>query len=322
MSFSNPWEQELSKSGLISLHPHHDLYTTVSGPVRQPNQPLVIIIPGLGASATEWAAVQRLATPFARVLLYERSGYGLSSDATSPVTAVSIAMELDSLIRAADISGPFVLVCHSYGGIIGREFLHLRGSGADGICGMVFVDANQELNTIEGPGPAPYIDTVLQGLDIIDVVGLTKTHKLLPDEWQTYLIEEKSERHSRIAAMESEEYLGSGPVLASKKQLHATPPLLGESPVSVLKGQTYKDFEKLFVAGSEAGNGTEEERKMFREFLKTYDTLDEKWQKGMLSLSSRSRWITTYKSGHNIQLTEPDVIVDEIKWVLDNLDTV
>jgi pimeloyl-ACP methyl ester carboxylesterase len=319
MSVTNPWEQEPSKSGLISLGSDHVLHATISGPVRQPNQPLVIIIPGLAASAAEWATVHRLITPFARALLYDRSGYGLSSEATGPITAVSIATELDNLLRIANVPGPFVMVCHSYGGIIGREFLHLRGSGPDGICGMVFVDANQERNTIEGPWPAPYIDSVAQGLDVLDAMGIRKNHQLSPDEWQAYLDEEKTEKHHRTEAAEAAGYRESGLVLASKKQLRLSPPLLNNCPVSVLKGQAHADLGKILAAGDKAGTGTAEEREKFREILKTYDIMDEDWQKETLSLSSRSRWTVTYISGHNVQLTEPDLITKEIQWVLSNL---
>lgn len=314
---SNPWEHEPSKSGLVSLGPNHALHLSVSGPIRQPGQPLVIIIPGLGASAAEWAAVNRLASPNSRVLLYDRSGYGLSSETTAnPITAVGIAAELDSLLRAVQLSGPFVIVCHSWGGIIGREFLHLR---LDDVAGMVFVDANQELNTTEDPWPSPFVQSLARGLDFLEVTGITKNHRLLPDEWQAYLDEEHSEKHARVVAAEMAGYRGSGPVLAEKKQLRAKPPLLGERPISVLKGLTEKDFGKVYEAGIKAGNGTEEERAMFREAFKTYGALTEAWQRATMSLSNNSRWRIAEKSGHNVQFTEPEVIVEELQWVLDHL---
>lgn len=314
---SNPWEQEPSKSDLVSLGPNHALHTSVSGPIRQPGQPLVIIIPGLGSSAAEWAAVNRLATPFSRVLLYDRLGYGLSSDTTtSPITAVGIASELDSLLHAVQLAGPFVIVCHSWGGIIGREFLHLR---ADDILGMVFVDANQELNTTEDPWPSPFVKSIAHGLDFLEVTGISQNHKLLPDEWQAYLDEEKSPKHARTVTAEAAGYRDSGPVLAEKKQLLARPPLLGDRPISVLKGRTERDFERIYEAGIKAGNGTEEERAQFQDAFKTYGALTEAWQRETMGLSKNSSFAIAEKSGHNIQFTEPDVIVEKLQWVLDSL---
>lgn len=266
--------------------------------------------------------MNRAVTQFARTLLYDRGGYGLSSEIcsnTKTVTAVDIAAELNDLLHAADLTGPFVLVCHSYGGIIAREFVHLR---RDDVHGIVFVDANQELNTIEGPWPAPYIDAVTEGLNIWDVVGISQTHRFLPDEWEVLLSQTKeyAEKHKRTAAAEARGYIASGAVLAAKRQLDLKdPPLLGIWPVSVIKGCTCRDFELMLEAGTKAGNGTEEERKKFADMIEKYDALDEKWQKELLGLSRRSRWVRAENSGHNVHLTEPEVIVKEVKWMLGNL---
>ncbi|KAF4992321.1 hypothetical protein F66182_16526, partial [Fusarium sp. NRRL 66182] len=203
---TNPWEHEPSKAGLFSLRPNCALYLSTSGPIRtQRNTPLIIFIPGLASHASEWIVVNRAVTQFARTLLYDRGGYGLSSEIgsnTETVTAVDIAAELNDLLHAADLTGPFVLICHSYGWIIAREFVHLRW---DDVHGIVFVDANQELNTIEGPWPAPYIDAVTEGLKIWDVVGISQTHRFLPDEWEVLLSQTKeyAEKHKRTAAAEA-----------------------------------------------------------------------------------------------------------------------
>jgi pimeloyl-ACP methyl ester carboxylesterase len=321
---TNPWEHEPSKTGLLSLRPNHALYLSTSGPIRSPNTPLIIVIPGLASHASEWIAVNRSVTKFARTLLYDRSGYGLSSEispnTTISISAVDIATELNDLLRVADLKGPFLVVCHSYGGIIAREFVHLR---RDDVHGMVFVDANQELNTIEGPWPAPYIDSVAEGLDVWDVVGINQAHKLLPDEWEALLSQNKeyAEKHARVAAAEAKGYIGSGAVLAAKRHLDLKdPPLLGSCPVSVIKGRAYRDFELMLEAGTKAGSGTEEERRQFAEMIETYDHLDEKWQKGLLGLSSRPRWVGAGTSGHNVHLTEPEVIVEEVRWILENLE--
>jgi hypothetical protein len=184
---------------------------------------------------------------------------------------------------------------------------------------MVFVDANQELNTTDDPWPSPFVQAISRGLDFLEVTGITQNHKLLPDEWQAYLDEEHSEKHARVVAAEMAGYRDSGPFLAEKKQLQARPPLLGNRPISVLKGLTEKDFEKVYEAGIKAGNGTEEERRLFREAFKTYGASTEAWQRGTMSLSNNSRWAIASKSGHNIQFTEPGVIVEELQWVLANL---
>jgi pimeloyl-ACP methyl ester carboxylesterase len=313
---SNPWEQSPSHSGFITLNTNHQLHATITGPLRLPTQPLVIIIPGLSASASEWAAVPRLASSFARVLLYSRSGYGLSSESSNPISAVSVATELHALLESADLKGPFIVVCHSWGGIIAREFLHLR---RDDVAGMLFVDANQELNTTEDPWPEPYVRAMGKGLDSLSITGMRENHKLSAEEWQAFLEEEATEKHGRVAAAEFAGYRESGPVLAAKKQLEAESPLLGNKPLSVLAGRAVGDFEKIFREGLRVGNGTEEERMLFKRMLETYEIRDNGWQRATMRLSRNSRWNVAMNSGHNVQFTEPDVIVEELKWVLDNL---
>jgi pimeloyl-ACP methyl ester carboxylesterase len=89
-------------------------------------QHLVVIIPGLASSTTGWATVRRGLTSFVRVLQYQRSGYGESDPSPKVPTAVNIAQDLDSVLTKADLHPPFLLVVHSWGGIISREFFALR----------------------------------------------------------------------------------------------------------------------------------------------------------------------------------------------------
>ena len=209
-----------------------------------------------------------------------------------------------------------MIVCHSWGGIIAREFLHLRNQD---IAGMVFVDANQELNTTDDPWPEPYIKALAQGLAWNEVTGIAGEHRLTKGEWAAYLEEEGSEKHACTAAAEFAAYRASGPTLALKEQLEADPPVLGDRPVSVLAGRTVRDFERVFEAGLKMGNGTEEERRLFREMLESYEVRDEGWQRETLKLSGKGRWAVAQESGHNVQFTEPEVIVGELRWILENL---
>ncbi|KAJ5462134.1 hypothetical protein N7530_010339 [Penicillium desertorum] len=53
-----------------------------------------------------------------------------------------MAAELPGVLRAAQISPSYILVGHSYSGLIVRGFL--AATGADAIAGMMLLDANQE----------------------------------------------------------------------------------------------------------------------------------------------------------------------------------
>lgn len=137
-----------AKSGLLSIG-SHSLYLSVSGPTRKPNEPIVVLMQGLGASLHEWVSVRAL-LPNVRWLQYDRTGLGLSelpptlsieTLAAHSIPASSVAAELSLLLKAAKIAPPYLIVAHSWGGLTSREFLHLH---PDDVAGILFVDANQE----------------------------------------------------------------------------------------------------------------------------------------------------------------------------------
>jgi pimeloyl-ACP methyl ester carboxylesterase len=305
------------QSGLVDIGTHK-LWLQASGPDRKDNCPVVIIIQGLASSARGWAAVHRLLTHTIRVFSYERSGYAESEASPDPPTSTIIAQELDLLLKSAGIEPPYILVAHSWGGILSREFLALRPPD---VVGMVLVEANQEhtLEILDWRQPALAVMQV--GVDGISATGLAHTNKLRPEEWQTYRAILSTSKFQEQAALEFAEYAKSFPILGAKAQLHRDPPLLGQLPVFVVKGDNRADLEKMFTAGVALGNGNATERAAYLEILRTWDVKDRGLQSRALSLSSTHRYSEAKKgAGHNVQLTHPESIVDAVEWVLANLE--
>ncbi|EEA26900.1 hypothetical protein TMatcc_004816 [Talaromyces marneffei ATCC 18224] len=300
------------KSGRVSIG-SHKLWLSVHGPDRKAGEPLVIIIPGLANNSTSWAAVRRGIATFARVLQYERSGYGESDVSTEKPTATTIAKELSLLLKSANIHPPYVVIAHSWGGILSREFLALHPKD---IIGMVFVEANQErtLEVLDWRQLA--LSSLLAGVNGPDATGISRNHMLTDEEWRIYQDTQNTESHQRQAALEIAEYANTFPVLKAKSQLHRQPPFLGDHPVCVIKGNNKADFEKLLKAGLARGNGDSAKQAAFEEILSTWDEKDESLQSETLSLSSKTRYTETKNSGHNIQLSEPDLIISSVNWVL------
>jgi len=75
----------------------------------------------------------------------------------------------------------------------------------------------------------------------------------------------------------------------------------------------------LYKAGVAKGNGTEEQRSYVRELIKTVDAKNETLMKEFLKLSTKSELVFTTESGLCVQMTQPEIVVDGVKWVLDNL---
>jgi len=111
--------------------------------------PTAVFESGMGASCLSWMLVQPQVAQFARAVSYDRAGHGWSDSTGEPRTARQIAQELQTLLDAAGIPGPYVLVGHSFGGYVNRAFAHLY---RDRIAGMVLVDS---LHPAEWENPSP-----------------------------------------------------------------------------------------------------------------------------------------------------------------------
>lgn len=120
INHANQWEHEPSKRSLLSLTKQCSILQRITGLIRRLNTPLIIIttISGSASHASEWIFVKWSITKFARPLLYGQLGYDFSSEispntTTNVISAVDIATKLNDFLSVAEISGPFVVICHS-----------------------------------------------------------------------------------------------------------------------------------------------------------------------------------------------------------------
>ena len=84
--------------------------------------PSVIFDAALGGSSISWSLVQPEVARFARACAYDRAGFGWSDAGPFPRTAGRAADELRVLLDRAAVPPPFVLVGHSFGGLVARIF--------------------------------------------------------------------------------------------------------------------------------------------------------------------------------------------------------
>jgi len=218
------------------------------------------------------------------------------------------------MLQAANIKPPYILIAHSWGGIVAREFFARRKEGE--VVGAVFVEANQE-RTLRILDWRPFfLWCAGAGVDFMKVSGLETSKKLDDEEWRLYLEDMGREQNKRQGEKEWGEYEGSFETLTKKGQLDTTEPLLRNAAVSVIKGKNGDLLRRLFDAVLKIGSGSEDEREKFKEFLRTFDEKDLELQSEIRQLSSNTRFVEARNSGHDVQLTEPEVIVEEIKWVM------
>jgi pimeloyl-ACP methyl ester carboxylesterase len=99
--------------------------------------PAVIFDAALGASSLSWSLVQPDVARITRACVYDRAGFGWSDAGPMPRTAGRIADELYALLRRADIPPPYVLVGHSFGGLVMRLFTARHGRE---VAGLVLIE--------------------------------------------------------------------------------------------------------------------------------------------------------------------------------------
>ena len=119
------------------------LYSTGEG------SPTVIMEAGIEGCSLTWCKVQPEVAKFTRVCSYDRAGLGWSDAGPMPRTGRQIVGELHALLQNAGIPGPYVLVGHSFGGLVVRLF---AGEFPQEVADMVLVDSAHE-DQFAGPMP-------------------------------------------------------------------------------------------------------------------------------------------------------------------------
>jgi len=101
-----------------------------SGPVT------LLVITGLAGPASTWSIVAAGLRRIARTCFYDRPGIGKSpprAKTTQVVDAGLYARELSALLRAAGEPGPYVVLGHSFGGLVARAFTFRHMSAVRGV---------------------------------------------------------------------------------------------------------------------------------------------------------------------------------------------
>jgi pimeloyl-ACP methyl ester carboxylesterase len=97
----------------------------------------VILEAGIAASCLNWTSVQAELARCTRVYSYDRAGLGWSDPAGSPRTISRAVEDLHALLTAAQVSPPFIMMGHSYGGLLVRCYA-IRYP--DRVAGLVLLD--------------------------------------------------------------------------------------------------------------------------------------------------------------------------------------
>lgn len=99
--------------------------------------PTVLFEAGIAATNLNWHHIQQSVACFTATASYDRSGLGWSSPCHTQRTPRNIAAELHTMLQAAGIKPPYILVGHSFGGLVVRRY---AVTYPEDVAGVVLVD--------------------------------------------------------------------------------------------------------------------------------------------------------------------------------------
>lgn len=272
----------------------HKLHIYCSGS----GNPAVILDAGGGSFSLDWFLVQSKVALFTKVCSYDRAGYGWSDKIPGERTSKEFVMELHTLLKNANISPPYILVGHSFGGINVQLYAI---NYPNEVVGLVLVDSAHEdlINRIEAIKKywSKYwlqgqkeIYSAFFGINRLrnkwkkPPIILQSFSKSFQDE---YIAKISSTKHSRARVAEGMNFS------KSLEQLSSSPPLP-------------KDIPLIVIRRGKKGSLNSKDWEIWKEFQR--DTA-EKSKVGRLKIAE--------KSGHMIPWEDPNIIVKAIRTLVD-----
>ena len=208
-------------------------------------QPTIVLEAGAFGFAADFGTVQdQLTAKGLRNCAYDRAGMGYSDPSPDPRDGVAIAQDLEKLLAAARIPGPYVLVGHSMAGLRLREF---NGRNPGKVVGVVMVDAATPealrdggtrkfvsgfaaASKWAGVGASMGLFTPIMGSGVANKIGLTGEAER---EKRHFFA---SGQHNRTSAAE----VALWP--KASEQAAETPPFAPDIPVAVVTAGAAGDF--------------------------------------------------------------------------------
>jgi pimeloyl-ACP methyl ester carboxylesterase len=247
-----------------------------------------------------WSKVRPQIAQTTRVCSYDRAGLGWSERGPQPRTLAAMNGELDALLANSGIDGPLLLVGHSFGAILARDFAR-RHLGR--VVGMVLVDPAHPDQLARIPAMAQLVEQSVEqfeGVAPLAQFGLLAIapgnipNRGLPDAAQAdYAAILATTDYFSVAAEETAALPTNLTALQDGVDLSAMPLIV------ISRGQP------------EAAAGMDEA---------TARAFEAEWaflQRESVGLSQDGRQVIAGKSGHYVQLTEPELIVAAVSELLD-----
>ena len=270
----------------------HKLHALAKGS----GSPTVIFESGLGFDGhMSWYKVQDEVAKFTQAVSYDRAGVMWSGRGSNEKSAAMISAELKLMLENGGFEPPYIFVGHSLAGLTGRPFI---SDNQDHMEGVVFVDVshpNQYEATpeeLKGGGSLP--DFLLAMLRIFGGMRYIITSAPLPTD-------DPNDAYSTIVPHMIHRSKGAFDESAQTEMIAKEVQLIesfGDIPLVVITGASPTRNDNMNVS------------------QETREYMTRKWhefQEDLLNLSSSSDHIMAMKSGHHVQISEPELVIESIR---------
>lgn len=253
---------------------------------------LVVLDAGLGANGFYWSKTYKLLAeklPDVCIVAYDRAGMGASDPDPRPRTLAHMADDLDTIIDSF-VPRQVFLIGHSWGGTLAQFAAARRHAAGRTITGVMLVDSSTRTSQYSS---LKVRTSVALAPPILRLLGRTRLAKLamfklgagLPRPLRNAAIAGSASRAATEAAAAEAELFLSEIDWLSKQPLR-----LDGVDVCVISGMK----ESKIIA------------KIRRELIVAHQ-----------KIAVAGRWVPATKSAHNIPLSEPELITEQIVDMVD-----
>ncbi|MFI5719437.1 alpha/beta fold hydrolase [Nocardia sp. NPDC051750] len=285
-SVSGPDQHIQGVSEWVTTRDGRRLHAMVLPGPRPAEGPVVVFEAGAAATRSSWGLVQPEVGRFARAVVYDRAGLGRSPADPAGRGLDRMAGDLVDVLDHFG-SGPFVLAGHSAGGVIIRLAASRR---PDRIAGLVLVDPTDEAADVLFGSTFRRAERVVIAVNgVLARLGLLRRFfgrmlDAVPADVRADMEREAfTTEVVRTQAVQARTFLDE---LATWRE---TPPDLGDIPLTVISGGRPGDGMNARVRA--VANASHARR----------------------AAVPGGRHVVAHDSGHYVPITEPGVVVEEIR---------
>lgn len=276
--------------------------------VLEIGKPTVILESGMGCTAFDWLLVYSEIAKFARVISYDRAGYGWSDASPLSRTSANIVKELHMMLDKAGISSPYILVGHSFGGMNVELF---AATYPQEVAGIILVDSVHEdvmnripqifihfKNWVYHRLCAAYLGIPLIFLHCKSYFYSNLDSNKIVDRFHKTTIKYYYALFNQLNF-----------IITSCEQVKAVHGSLSDIPLVVITAG-----QQVIPAQGPCGSYTQDE----------VEKINKSWfelQADLVAKSSQSKQIIAEKSGHNIPYEQSEIIINTVLEMVKKLST-